>query len=265
MPSSTSQLYSQLLKQARRGSRSALARVMLWCAPLVRDRAGVKLRNAPGAEPDPSDVAQDVITVATAKFGEFKGENRRTLLGWLYAILDNRIKQLTRHRRTRLLNAIDLDSTEKPIAGEQVFVDSGTSPSEQVSRKEECDFLVRAASWCREEDMTLITMRLHEELSYAEIGARLDITEVTARQRYSRAIRQVREARTLLALMSQRGLSALQQDVIGLHRFRKADPAQIAQQFGVRRGIVERWIAEAADLIRRAKEETDEPAGAAGS
>jgi DNA-directed RNA polymerase specialized sigma24 family protein len=50
--------------------------------------------------------------------------------------------------------------------------------------------------------------------------------------------------------MTRHGLGTLQQDVIGVHRFRGTAPRQIADQLQLPEERVTRWIAEARPFFR---------------
>jgi DNA-directed RNA polymerase specialized sigma24 family protein len=107
-----------------------------------------------------------------------------------------------------------------------------------------------AAGWCCEEDRAVIALHLYEGRSHEEVAAEWGVAGAVVRQRYRRAVRRVGEALRLLELMTRSGISGLQQDVIGVHRFQRADPATIADRLGLPRDLVERWIAEAEPLLR---------------
>jgi RNA polymerase sigma factor (sigma-70 family) len=216
---------------------------------MLRARAQGQLANNRGANVDPSDVAQDVLLVATRKFSEFRGQNTRTFLGWLYGILDNRILQLLRPRGRRRVTAWGRMPDLRSWSGAQEPADSGTSVATQLSDAEEMERLARAASWCRQEDLTVISMRLDDGLEHEAIAAKLGITLPAARQRYCRALHRVALARNLLTLMSEHGINGLQQDAIGLSRFQGADPEEIANRFKLPPELVALWISQADELF----------------
>jgi DNA-directed RNA polymerase specialized sigma24 family protein len=95
----------------------------------------------------------------------------------------------------------------------------------------------------------VISRHLFEGLGHDEIAAELEISVIAARQRYCRAIRRVREALRLLEAMTRLGWGGLRQDVVGLHRFQGADPAEIAGRLQVPEELAARWIAEAEPLF----------------
>ena len=63
----------------------------------------------------------------------------------------------------------------------------------------------------------------------------------------------------LLKLMTLRGIDGLQPDIIGLHRFQKADPATIADRLQLTPEPVARWVAEAEPLIRELARTSHDP------
>ena len=65
------------------------------------------------------------------------------------------------------------------------------------------------------------------------------------------------EALLLLERMGRLGWLASRQDVVGLHRFRGAGPAEIAARFQVPERLAARWIAEAGPLLRSMAIEED--------
>ncbi len=127
----------------------------------------------------------------------------------------------------------------------------------RLSQAEQCERLRLAASWCHADDMAVIAMHLFEGRGHDEIAADLQIAGAAARRRYTGALRRMGEALRLLGRMSRLGWGALRQDVVGLHRFRGAGPAEIAARLQVPRELAARWIAEAGPLLRSMAIEED--------
>ena len=101
---------------------------------------------------------------------------------------------------------------------------SSTSILDRLSREEDAERLNLVMNWCREEDRALIFLHLFEGQTHVEIADRLGIAPEAVRQRYCRAVRRVSDAWKLMELMTRSGLGDRQQDVIGVHRFQRADP-----------------------------------------
>ncbi len=212
--------------------------------------AGKQLSRELDRKEDASDLVQKVLLRATIHFDKFKGQSIGEFSTWLARIQDMLVLKLFRHWRNQRRNV----GQEKPVnpawndQGE--FAASSTSVPDRLSREEECDRLMLAASWCREEDTAVIFLHLFDGQSHEQIAADLGIAPAAVRQRYCRAVRRVRQAMQLQELMTGRGFRIDQQDAIGVHRFQGADPEQIANRLQVPKELVARWIGEARPLFR---------------
>jgi RNA polymerase sigma-70 factor, ECF subfamily len=250
MESSTARSLNGPVEQARQRTQSTLNRWMAACRPGLRRRAGKQLSRELDRKEDASDLVQKVLLRATIQFDGFKGQSIGEFYTWLSRIQDKLVLKLLRHWHNQRRNV----GQEKPVSpawnDQREFAASSTWVPDRLARKEECDRLILAASWCREEDRAVIFLHLFEGQSHEEIAADLGIAPAAVRQRYCRAVRRVRAAMQLLDLMTRRGFRIDQQDAIGVHRFQGADPGQIAQRLEVPEGLVARWIAEAQPLFR---------------
>ncbi len=250
LESSASQSLTQLLERARGGSRSAMGQLMASCRPFLRQRARTRLPRDLARKQDGSDLVQECQSLAVQSFSQFKGGSRGEFLGWLAGILDRRVLRALRfwgeqrrdHRREQPVS---------PAASAGIELSaSSTAILERLSRWEESERLKLAASWCREEDLEVISKHLYESRSHDEIAAELGVGTTAARQRYCRAVRRVGQAIQLLELMTRHGLDGTRQDVIGLHRFQGADPQRIAARLRLPQDLVTRWIDEARPMFR---------------
>ena len=213
-------------------------------------RAGKQISRKLDCKEDASDLVQKVLLRATIQFDRFKGQSIGEFYTWLARIQDKLLLKLLRHWHNQRRNV----GQEKPVnpawSDQKELAGSSTSVADRLARAEECDRLILAASWCREEDRAIIFLHLFEGQSHERIAADLEIAPAAVRQRYCRAVRRVREAMQLQELMSRCGFRIDQQDAIGVHRFQGADPRQIAQRLQVPEECVARWIAEAQPLFR---------------
>jgi RNA polymerase sigma factor (sigma-70 family) len=198
---------------------------------------------------DGSDLVQECQYLAATHFGEFRGRNLGEFRAWLEGILDRRLLRALRFwgEKRRDRKREEPLSPTWSVAGEPAA--TATSILERLSWEEECERLKLAASWCREEDLAVISLHLFEGRNHDEIAAEMGVGVAAARQRYCRAVRRVGDAVRLLALMTQHRLAAIQQDAIGLHRFQGADPAEIAERLQLPHELIVRWIAEARPLF----------------
>jgi RNA polymerase sigma factor (sigma-70 family) len=248
-----------LLARARQGSQSALGELLASCRPWLQRRVQSRMPRELARKQDGSDLVQECQYLAAARIDEFRGGSLGEFRAWLGGILDRRVLRALRfwgeRRRDR--------RREEPLGPAWVDGPSGepaataTSALGRISRDEQCERLRLAASWCRPDDLEVISLHLFEGRGHDEIAAELGISAAAARQRYCRAVRRVAGALRLLERMTRLGWGALRQDVVGVHRFRGAGPAEIAGRLQVPEELAARWIAEARPLLRAMASEED--------
>ncbi|MCK6459740.1 MAG: sigma-70 family RNA polymerase sigma factor [Planctomycetes bacterium] len=173
---------TQLFARARDGdaeAREALLerlrpRIVLWTSA----RLGRLLR----AEVEPDDLAQDVLLAVHSRLDAFEGSDRRALLGWVFTIAENRIRDLADRAGAAKRQRTDLPRRDR------------TSPSQAAARAELARNLAAAVARLDEPHRQVIRMRRFEELEVPEIARRLDRSENAVRILYCRAIAALREA-----------------------------------------------------------------------
>ncbi len=188
--------------------------------------------------------------VGAAQFGDFKGNNLAEFRKWMGGILKNLIlhqqrfwAQQKRDRKREQPAAPDGGGPLEPVGSTMSILD-------KLAQQEECERLMVAAGWCREEDWAVICRHFLEGLSHEELAALWDLSSEAVRKRSSRAIRRVGDATRLQTLMTRYQIPGPQQDAIGIHLFQGADAATIAERLLLPLQLVARWITEAKPLLR---------------
>ena len=123
-------------------------------------------------DPLTSDLVQDAILDAWRGFGRFEGRTHGQLRAWLRAIL---IHSLIKARRRPVPARLDCGDGGEPIP------DCITPPSLVVQREESNEVIDTAMRALPEHYRAAIRWRLWEDLSFAEIGARLEIRTIAPR------------------------------------------------------------------------------------
>ena len=126
-----------------------------------------------------SDLVQKTILDAWRNFSKFKGQTPGQFRSWLKAIL---VHSALNARRQPLMAHFDFDRAVREIAG------SSTSPSDRFQRESSRRALDAALGRLPEHLRAAIHMRVWEELTFVQIGARLGISEDSTRKLFSRAI-----------------------------------------------------------------------------
>jgi RNA polymerase sigma-70 factor, ECF subfamily len=132
-----------------------------------------------------SDLIQETIVDAWRNFSKFHGRTPGQLRAWLKAILIH--GSLNARRRAR-------PARIEPGEEAGVLASSTASPSKMAERNASRAALDRALVGLSERHRTVISLRIWEQLSFAEIGTKLTISEDAARMLYGRALTKLRDA-----------------------------------------------------------------------
>ncbi len=174
--------FAALLQQARQGSPEATEALLTRHA--ARLLATIRLRMGPGlrARLESRDLLQECLLKAFRSLGSFQGQDARGFTAWLARIAANEINDQVafhgRQRRDARLEAPYSDS----LQGRARSVSSRVAMSEQARRIESA--LEAMQPHYRE----VIVLRRLEELSFEQIGARLDRSADASRMLFARAM-----------------------------------------------------------------------------
>jgi RNA polymerase sigma-70 factor (ECF subfamily) len=188
--------FQRALLAARAGDREALGailknyeRVLLHAA---RERLPHDLQSKGGA----SDLIQDTFLDAQRDFPRFAGTTEADLLAWLRCLLRHNFANFVRDYRRRERRSV---SREEPLrtdplrvsAPERDFVSKAPGPRSDAIRRESSERCRRALARLPDIHRELIRLRLEDDLSYAAIGARMNMSEEAARKLFGRILRAV--------------------------------------------------------------------------
>ncbi len=133
-----------------------------------------------------SDLVQGTVLRGWNEFSQFRGRTPGQLRAWLRAILVH--AALNGRRRRRAAHA----GSGRRVADEARI--SSSSPSRIVGERDERAALDASLERLPERHRRVIRMRLWDRLSFAQIGAAMEVSEDAARMLYSRAIARLRES-----------------------------------------------------------------------
>ena len=140
-----------------------------------------------GDEQEGREVAQEALLRAHRARDRY--DRSRPFYPWLYTIVRNASFDARDRRRHRAVSGLD---------AERVGADR-PSPADEASSAEQLGRLRRAMDRISDEHREILAMRHFQDLSYAEIGALLDLPQGTVMSRLFRA------RRALLAAMEEEG------------------------------------------------------------
>lgn len=115
------------------------------------------------------DLVQETFLIACMKIREV--EDHVKPVGWLYSTLNNHLKRVNRHP------TLSLDQLREPAAAAEL-----STPLELLLPRE-----------LPETTRRIVTLRVGEERSYAEIAEAMGMTEAACRKQMSRAMKQFKK------------------------------------------------------------------------
>jgi RNA polymerase sigma-70 factor, ECF subfamily len=185
------------LAAARAGSADALGQALEACRFYLLLIAQRELDPNLRAKGGASDIVQETFLEAQRAFGKFQGTSDEELRAWLRRILLNNLGDFTRRYRGTDMRAVD---REVGLAGEGSSAEAGanlsadaSTPSAHALEQEESDLLVQAIERLPDDYRRVILLRYREELSFEEIGERMNRSPAAVRKLWARAMVRLRE------------------------------------------------------------------------
>lgn len=172
---------TRLLVRAREGDGAAREELLERLRPRLVLWASARLGPALRAEAEAEDIAQEALLAVHRRLDEFRGDDRRAFLGWLFTVAENRIRDLADRAGAEKRRPAELPRRAQ------------TTPSQAAARREMAVRLAAAVARLSEPHRQVIQMRRFEEMDVPEIAKALDRSENAVRILYCRAIAELRE------------------------------------------------------------------------
>lgn len=184
----------QLILAAQAGDDAALGFLMQHCRDYLLLIANEEQDRGLQAKFGASDYVQQTMLAACENIQQFRGQSVEEFRAWLRQILRNDINRVRRQYVDAECRSIDrerrLDDTG--IAAPQL-VDLNQTPGTDAALREEARMLKEAMEKLPENYVNVIRLRDWEELSFPEIGQRMNLSEDAARKLWKRAILRLEE------------------------------------------------------------------------
>jgi RNA polymerase sigma-70 factor (ECF subfamily) len=185
------------LAAARAGSGEALGQVLETFRAyllLVADRElDPELRAKGGA----SDLVQETFLEAHRDFAQFHGASVDDLRAWLRRLLLNNVANFTRDYRQRAKREVGREvplegcgSSHERGAG---LAADGISPSGEAVAHEQAEALARAMKALPPDYRQVLALRHEEQLTFEDIGQRMQRTANAARMLWLRAVERLQK------------------------------------------------------------------------
>jgi len=189
----------ELIIRAASGDGEARQLLLVSHSARLRQMVALRLDRRLSARFDPSDVVQEALADADQALSEYLRHRPLPFYAWLRRFAWDRLVEL--HRRHVLAQRRSVDREEpraaawadpSAVALVDRLIASGTSPSNRVYREELRARVQAALALLPPRDREVLVLLYMEELSVAEIGAVLGMTEGAVRTRHVRALERLR-------------------------------------------------------------------------
>jgi RNA polymerase sigma-70 factor, ECF subfamily len=190
----------QLLDAAREGDEASRGKLLSgyerYLTLLARVQIGRRLQGKVDAE----DLVQEVFLDAHRQFPNFRGTSEGELTAWLRRILAGRLSLSLRHylgvkgRDLKLERELEADVDNSSRAMDRGLADSITSPSMKVQKREQAVLLAEALEHLPPDYREVIILRHLQQLSFAEVSAKMQRSEDSVQKLWVRALGQLRTA-----------------------------------------------------------------------
>ncbi len=177
----------ELWDAARDGCEESLARLLENYRPYLLAIANASLEDTVRPKMGASDLVQEALVRAHNGFTEFSGTSDVELQKWLRQILKNQLIDCNRAFRGAEKRDV---GRERPL--DDTFVPrapaNDPTPDVQAVQNEEMTLLMRYIGDLPERERSVVRWYHDEELSFAEIGKRLQCSSETVRRHWYRAL-----------------------------------------------------------------------------
>lgn len=181
----------ELLRRIQEGDREALATLLSCHRAELRQFVVLRLGSDVQARVDASDVVQETQLDVCRRLPDFLARQPMPFHLWLRKTAYERLLMLRRQHveagRRATGREVGLPDRSVVLLARQ-FLASGSTPSQQLHRRELIRRVRQAVAHLAESDREILLMRNHEGLSYQDVACLLDIEPAAARQRYGRAL-----------------------------------------------------------------------------
>lgn len=184
--------WASLIESARQGDDNAFGEICDHFAGylLLTTR---KLENGLSAKFGVSDIVQQTLIEARRDIASFQGDSENELQVWLARLVRNNLIDATRRYRDTDKRDVARESMESNVRLKGNFPGQVRTASSMFSQQETDEQMLHALACLPENWRRVVELRLWEELSFAEIGKELDISNASARKIMERALKELRK------------------------------------------------------------------------
>lgn len=186
--------FASLVARARQGDNHALDQLIQQSRDYLLLIANQDLDSSLRSKLGASDLVQQTMLAACRNFLQFRGQTEEELTGWLRQILRNDLQNARRHfqqthqRDARREHRLDDSQLIQPP-----LTDPRHTPGTNALVNEQAQMLDQAMLQLPDNYRIVVRLRNWDELSFDEIGKKMEISSEAARKLWSRGIARLAE------------------------------------------------------------------------
>jgi RNA polymerase sigma-70 factor (ECF subfamily) len=185
------------LGAARAGSSDALGAALEACRGYLLLIAEQELCTELRAKGGASDLVQETFLKAHRHFPRFRGTEEAELLRWLRRIMLNSLvdfqRQFAETEKRRTVREVAVEAADSTYQPRSPLPTSDPSPSAVVMERERDEQLHRVLARLPDDYRLSLRLRHEEELSFEEIGRRMNRSANAARKLWARALERLQD------------------------------------------------------------------------
>jgi RNA polymerase sigma-70 factor (ECF subfamily) len=186
----------RLLALGRAGDRNAFEELFCRHRAFVRQVIDLRLDDRLRARVDPSDIVQETQMEAFRRLPDYFEREPMPFHLWLRYTAYERLQMARRRHLGAARRSVERECPlpeESSLHLAEQFMARGSTPSQQLSRRELVREVRRVMGELSEPDREILIMRNLESLSNQEVAQVLAIEPAAASQRYGRALLRLRQ------------------------------------------------------------------------
>lgn len=187
------------LRELREGQPEALAALLQFYQPRLRQMLRLRIDPRLAARVDVSDVLQEVYLDAARQVAAYLREPRVAFYVWLRGLTWERLSNVQRQhlgtQRRAVSREVPLPAESSALLARQLLA-GGSGPSEAVVKEEQRRRVQEALVRLKPEDREVILLRHFENLTNTEVAQALGLSAAAATMRYGRALLRLKELLT---------------------------------------------------------------------
>lgn len=184
--------FEDLLRRARQSEAAAMDGLLVGHYRYLLDLANELQYDNLQAKAGASDFVQDALLIIRSKLSQFDGTTQPEFMAWIRQILVNQVQQFRRRYEFTAKRRVGLESPietgDSSLDQRHVPAADTVSPATHAADNERFGMLQQALLQLPEDYQQVIRLRYWEQLTFDEIGSRIDRSGEAVRKLWMRAV-----------------------------------------------------------------------------